>query len=343
MEGYQIALIVIAAVIVLLFFGRFYFNGPWATKKDLTGKTIVITGSSAGIGLLTALSLLKSNANVVFACRNRQKTEKLIGEIPEEGNKKNATFMQLDLCSFNSVRRFVDEAKEKNLSIDILINNAGLLAGNKAELTDDGIELTWQSNHFGHFLLTELLIRNELFNNKEARIINLSSMVHKAGKLETLKSLFNSTDLGKNFFNGMVNSNVFSDRFQIYSDTKLANVVYTVNLFKRFGANNQPNLRFFSNHPGVVASDFLTTTKESIGWCMLGAYYISYPFFWYFSKSSEAGAQTTLYLCYEEEKNLRSGKYYKDCGYTPYDNKSEDPDVVDSLYNFSNQITNLEA
>ena len=89
--------------------------------------------------------------------------------------------MQLHICSFNSVRRFVDEAKENNLSKHIFINNAGLFAGNKPELKEDGIELTWQSNHFHHFLLTEMLTRNELFNKKEARIINLSSMFHKAG------------------------------------------------------------------------------------------------------------------------------------------------------------------
>jgi len=94
-------------------------------KKDMTGKLIIVTGSSDGIGLETAKDLLKSNAKVIFACRNKNKTENIINLLPQN-YKKNAIFEQLDLESFKSIENFTKNIKSKYPKIDILINNAGM-------------------------------------------------------------------------------------------------------------------------------------------------------------------------------------------------------------------------
>ena len=119
-------LILLIIFIVLGFIIKKWANGPLnPIKKDLTGKLIIVTGSSDGIGLETAKDLLRSNARVIFACRNKNKTQEIINKFPEN-YKKNAIFIQLDLASFKSIENFVKEIKSKYPKIDILINNAGL-------------------------------------------------------------------------------------------------------------------------------------------------------------------------------------------------------------------------
>ena len=108
-----------------------------AIKKDLTGKLIIVTGSSDGIGLETAKELLNSNAKVIFACRNKNKTESIINNFPER-IKKNAIFIPLNLDSFKSIKNFADEIKSKFPKIDILINNAGMSSLGKIYKTEDG-------------------------------------------------------------------------------------------------------------------------------------------------------------------------------------------------------------
>ena len=120
------AIFILIIIIIIGFLIKRWSNGPLnPIKKDLTGKIIIITGSSDGIGLEAAKDLLRSNAKVIFACRNKNKTEGIINTLPEN-LRKNAIFEQLDLSSFKSIENFVKEVKAKYDKIDILINNAGL-------------------------------------------------------------------------------------------------------------------------------------------------------------------------------------------------------------------------
>ena len=119
-------LIILVFLLILAYFIKKWANGPLnPIKKDLTNKFIIVTGSSDGIGLETAKDFLNSNAKVVFACRNKTKTENIINALPEK-SKKNAIFIQLDLQSFKSIENFAKEIKSKYQKIDILINNAGI-------------------------------------------------------------------------------------------------------------------------------------------------------------------------------------------------------------------------
>ena len=174
-------LIFVIILIVLGYLIRKWANGPLnPIKKDLTGKLIIITGSSDGIGLETAKDLLKSNAKVIFACRNKNKTEGIINSFPEN-MKKNAIFIQLELESFKSIENFAKEIKSKYPKIDILINNAGLSSWGNIYKTEDGYMNVYQVNYLGNALLTLLLL--EHFNEKESKIINISSTEYKRAKL----------------------------------------------------------------------------------------------------------------------------------------------------------------
>ena len=175
----------------LLLMGRRYLNGPWTSvRKSMSNKTIIITGCNTGIGLKTAEDLLSQGAFVVFACRDEKRTLQAIETLPSDSQKR-AKFMKLDLCDFNSVNLFAQEFRKLNKSIDILINNAGAWYVD-FQLSKDNIELTMQSNHFGHKVLTFLLF--DLMDKKEGRIINLSSMGHSLTSDTEFKKLISNVD-----------------------------------------------------------------------------------------------------------------------------------------------------
>jgi NAD(P)-dependent dehydrogenase (short-subunit alcohol dehydrogenase family) len=152
-------------------------------------KVIVITGCSAGIGEFTAKELLDKGATVIFACRDEKKTLTIIDSLPDNLRKK-AIFLKLDLTSFESVRSFVKQFSNLNLTIDIIINNAGVIM-NTYERTKDNIETTFQSNHLSHMYMTVLLLKHLSKNN--GRIINVSSNVHTLVKSIDIESLEKDT------------------------------------------------------------------------------------------------------------------------------------------------------
>lgn len=173
-------LLFLIILIILAYLIKKWANGPLnPIKKDLTGKIIIITGASDGIGLETAKDLLKSNAKVIFACRNKTKTEAIINAFPEN-LKKNSVFMKLDLESFKSIDNFVKEINLKYPKIDILVNNAGLSPWGNIYKTEDGYLNVYQINYLGSALLTLLLLNH--FNEKESKIISVSSMAYKGSK-----------------------------------------------------------------------------------------------------------------------------------------------------------------
>ena len=170
-------LLLLIVLVIIGYLIKKWANGPLnPIKKDLTGKLVIVTGSSDGIGLEAAKDLLKSNATVIFACRSKSKTEGIINTFPEI-LKKNSIFLPLDLESFKSIENFAKEIKSKHPKIDILINNAGLSSWGNAHKTEDGYMNVYQVNYLGGVLLTLLLLDH--FNEKESKIINLSSTEYK--------------------------------------------------------------------------------------------------------------------------------------------------------------------
>lgn len=304
-------MIIYIALVIILILGRFYFKGRKATRKNMSGKVIIVTGASAGIGKESAFQLLKDGATVIFACRSKTKTLYVIEETKILGGNcfDRAIFMQLDLASYNSVDSFALHFKARFDKLDILLNNAGIDMVNYVK-TMDGNEMTLQTNHLGHVRLTMQLL--ELMKDKEARIINVASYAHHFSSLsnyvkdpEGLKSEIRSNQFKSHY-----------DRFQghlvVYGNTKLFNIYFTKWL--SIVLSNNPkwsHLKTVSLHPGSILSDFPNQFLSQGRWIRV-LFKVFYPILWYFFKTCYDGAQTQLKMCYEDISNLKNGGYYCD-------------------------------
>ncbi|KAH7971355.1 hypothetical protein HPB49_022364 [Dermacentor silvarum] len=154
--------------------------GQCTSTRDMSGKTVIITGASSGIGKATARELCRRNARVILACRDEAKARATADEIEDDTGVRPAC-MQLDLCSLASVRQFAHQVLAQEERLDVLINNAGTLPPPERTETEDGFEMTFQANHLGHFLLTNLLI-DLLKKSAPSRIINVGSMAQVVRK-----------------------------------------------------------------------------------------------------------------------------------------------------------------
>jgi NAD(P)-dependent dehydrogenase (short-subunit alcohol dehydrogenase family) len=210
-------------------------NNQWTTNKipDLSGKVIIITGANSGIGYETARAMAKKRAVVVMGCRNREKAEAAANEIRMETRKAKVKIMGLDLADLASVRRFAESFNGKYRSLDLLINNAGVMVPPYTK-TKEGYELQFGVNHLGHFALTGLLL-DRLLKTPKARIINVSSGAHRMGS-GTID--FDNLNAEKGY-----------RATEAYSQSKLANLLFTLELNRRFEEINSDVIAAAS-HPG---------------------------------------------------------------------------------------------
>ena len=314
-------LIILLVLVILAYFIKRWANGPMnLIKKDLTDKFVIVTGSSDGIGVETAKDLLKSNAKVVFACRNKSKTENIINSLPEK-LKKNAIFLQLDLESFKSIENFSKEIKSKYPKIDILINNAGIAWLNLDKTEDDFINI-YQVNYLGNVLLTLLLLDH--FNEKESKIVNVSSRAYKRSQIEYGYSKYMSNfDEMKNYYSQMKRNHV------IYADTKLL-LVYFSQYLANFFEKKYPYLKIVCLHPGVIFTNIFKIDKLIF---KLLFHLIFKNIFYFFTKDIVHGAQTTLFLSYSDNKDLANGGYYSDLKLEKYTPKGKDEKLRNEMVN----------
>ena len=204
------------------------------TQIKLDGKTVIITGGNTGIGLETAVDLAKRNARVILACRSVERGETAAVEVRKRSGNDNAVFVQLDLASLDSVRKFAAKILEEEPRIDILINNAGVI-NTAYTKSADGFELTFAINHLGHFLLTNLLL-DRIKEAPSARIVNLTSLAYKAGNID-----LDNLNLEHSY-----------SWFRAYSSSKLANIIFTRSLAKRLeGTGVTAN----AVHPGTASTE----------------------------------------------------------------------------------------
>ena len=296
-------IIFIIIILVILYFavGNHVFAGKCKIAHDMSGKLIIITGASSGLGKYTALELVNKGAKVIFACRNEEKTKNIFNEIPEE-NKYLAIFEQIDLSSFKSVIEFTLRIKQNYEKIDILMNNAGN-APDGFRITEDGFESCIEGNFLGHVVLTYLLIDHM---NTNGRIINLSSIGHNY-------CFFDEDIMEKIYDNDYVQNHYFTNIFKmnfLYHTTKLMMIYFTQELNEYFDKRNIP-LKTVSLHPGVVNTEFMRFYKNQL-WSKI-IFTIFYPIFVLCTKTTKEGSQTQLYLSYLDYSELASGRYYADC------------------------------
>lgn len=258
------------------------YNGT----EDLTGKTVIITGTNTGIGKETALEMAKRRARVIMACRNMEACKEARRSIALETRNKHVYCQECDLASQESIRSFAKEIKERESRVDILINNAGVMRCKKSA-TKEGIELQLGTNHMGHFLLTNLLL-DKVKASAPSRIVNLSSSAHHRGRI-------NFSDL---------NSDEKYDEGEAYSQSKLANILFTRELAERLTGSG---VTCNAVHPGIVFTDIGRHMSINNSWL---AKIFLYPFLWALLKTPRQGAQTTIYVALNSELENVSGKYF---------------------------------
>ena len=219
----------------MIIYFRYFAGGVCRSNASLAGKTVIITGANTGIGKETAIDMAKRQARVIMACRSVERGEKAAKEVRKASGSIKVEFRQLDLASLASVRRFCEHVLKEESHIDILINNAGIMSCPYWK-TEDGFEMQFGVNHLGHFLLTNLLL-DRLKKAPAARIVNVSSLAYKRTN-------------GINFDD--INSEQSYIPRAAYSQSKLANILFTRSLAKRLeGTRVTAN----SLHPGVICTE----------------------------------------------------------------------------------------
>ncbi|MFJ8519551.1 oxidoreductase [Lysinibacillus xylanilyticus] len=219
----------------------------WKTNNipDLSGKTAIVTGGNIGLGYQIVLELAKKNANVIIACRTKSKGLKAIEKIEQSLNRRmKLDVIELDLTNLHSIRAFASEISQKYHQLDILINNAGVVNLANREETRDGYEMQMAINHFGHFALTGLLIPI-IRKTPNSRVVTMSSLSYKFGNID-----FDDLNWRKRSY----------DRAKSYGDSKLANMLFTMELQRYFEEHNISAISVAA-HPGLSA----TERQQSIG------------------------------------------------------------------------------
>ena len=204
---------------------------------DQSGKVVIITGAGSGLGFETARALAEKGARVVLAVRNTEKGDDAASRIRKVKQGADVAVMELDLGDLSSVRRFADNFRKQYKRLDLLINNAGVMAPPRGK-TADGFELQFGTNHLGHFALT-LLLLDMLKRVPGSRIVTVSSGAHSFGMLD-----FDDLNWEKRTYN----------RWQAYGDSKIANLYFTRELQRRLDEENS-NVLAVAAHPGWSATE----------------------------------------------------------------------------------------
>jgi len=287
---------------------------------DLTNKNVIVTGGYSGIGIDTVRVLASHNASVWVPTRDMKKCEQAIKKIKEITKKDKIYCMKCDLSSLQSVRDFATEWKKLNLPLNILINNAGIMAIPFSESVD-GYELQFATNHLGHFLLTNLLMEN-LKQGKQSRVINVSSGANFISgiRFDDLKG--KDTWYGK----GLLES--YTGPWVAYGQSKTANILFSVELNKKMkGFGNA-----YSCHPGGIR----TGLQDGL---FIGDLMEYDPGF---MKTPSQGAATQLYLATAYNLESEGGKFYDDCNPGTAASHSLDENVASRLWELSEELTGLK-
>jgi NAD(P)-dependent dehydrogenase (short-subunit alcohol dehydrogenase family) len=280
---------------------------------DLANKTFIITGANTGIGKVTAKELAREGAHVILACRSKEKTDPVIAEIKAETGNNKVEFLSLDLSDLASVRACAKVILDRKLPIHGLINNAGL-AG-KHGTTKDGFELTFGTNHLGHYLFTRLLL-DRIKETPGARIVNVASKAHYDAKGIDWDKLQKRTRT----ITGL----------REYSVSKLSNVLFTKELARKLEGTG---VTTYAVHPGVVATDVWRKVPNPIRWIVKR-----------FMISPEQGAVASLRCATAPELAKETGRYY-DVGGTEKQpaRLADDVELAHTLWQKSAEWTGLPA
>jgi NAD(P)-dependent dehydrogenase (short-subunit alcohol dehydrogenase family) len=219
----------------------------WTAEQipDQAGRTAVVTGANSGLGLAAARALARAGADVVLACRDTEKGDAAAGSIRADAPTAKVAVEALDLASLASVRAFAERFRAEREGLDLLINNAGVMAPPRRE-TADGFELQLGTNHLGHFALTGLLL-DRLQGREDARVVTVSSTAHKVGRID-----FDDLQRQRRYF-----------RWSAYGQSKLANVLFARELDRRLRAAGS-SVKSLAAHPGYSATNLQSAAPPAL-------------------------------------------------------------------------------
>jgi len=315
----------VASLVGLVGVRKWVKGKQFREKVDATGKVVLISGANSGIGKQLAKEMNKRGAKVYMLCRSLQRGHEAAKELITEYNCDSSRLLvrELDLCSFASIRSFVQNFDGEEKKVDILLANAGVMLLPNFELTVDGHETTLQANHLGHFLLIELLMP-KLERSEAARIVLTGSKLH---------TLADSCSIDK------MNKKAEYGPLQSYARSKLASVLHAAELTKRLRQRN-PNTKITVNslHPGVVNTNLI---RNPVYTKFLK--YIFYPVLWYFTKTEEDGCQCTLFVALSQKINSISGKYFDNSTIITPHKLAKDENLCRQFYDESIRAVQLDT
>ncbi|XP_017793934.1 PREDICTED: retinol dehydrogenase 14 [Habropoda laboriosa] len=309
------ALLVVLLFLLAVYFYAQYTLGICKSKNRMDGKTVIITGCTSGIGKETARDIAKRGARVIMACRNMETANKLKEELIKESGNNNIVTRKLDLSSLSSVRKFAQQINREENRLDVLIHNAGTAEVFRKKVTDDGLEMTMATNHYGPFLLTHLLI-DLLKQSKPSRIIVVASGLYVLARLN-LNNVNPTTTLPG----------------YLYYVSKYANIVFTLELARRLeGSGVTANCL----HPGLMSTGIWKNVPPPFSWVLNFALNT-------FCKTPEQGAQTTIHLAVSDDVNGFSGKYFMDCHEQVLSRGIKDPSKGKKFWELSESMVKLQS
>lgn len=280
---------------------------------DMTGRTVVVTGGNSGIGQATAVGLARAGARVVITARDERRGAAAVDAIKDESGSQSVELAVFDLASLASVRAGAAELLERCPSLDVLVNNAGIVLTDR-RLSEDGFEMTFAVNHLGPFLLT-LLLLDRVTKSAPARIVNVASTAHKGAR----RGLDFDDIQSERRYGGM----------QAYSRSKLANILFTAELAKRLAGTG---VTANSLHPGTVATGY-GRDGDASGFLAFGLKVIK-PFI----LTPARGARTSIYLASSPEVAGVSGEYFVKCRPGRTTKAARDEEAASRLWTLSEEL-----
>ncbi|MGD8373199.1 MAG: SDR family oxidoreductase [Syntrophobacterales bacterium] len=285
-----------------------------SANKSMAGKICMVTGANDGIGKATALGLADLGAAVVMVCRSREQGEAALAEIRQKSGNDYVSLLLADLASQDSIRDLAENFKAQPGTLHVLINNAGIISRQRL-VTVDGLETQFAVNHLAPFLLTNLLL-DVLKSSAPARIVTVASDMHRGANID---------------FDDLQSERSYGPT-QVYSKTKLANVLFTYELARRLqGTKVAANCL----HPGMVATKLLA---DAIGLprALMSTTRLM-------GSSPEKGAKTSIYLATSPALEGVSGKYFIKQKAVESSKISYDDSLASRLWKVSAELTGLSV
>jgi len=279
----------------------------------IKGKTVLVSGATSGIGLVTARELARMGAQVTILSRNAAKCA-MVAEAIKAATGNPVEFITADLSNLAGIMQAAATFKQRHTHLHVLVNDAGAMFTRRF-LTVDGYERTFALNHLNYFLLTNLLL-DILKASAPARIVNVSSGAHVRASLD-----FDNLQ-GEKHFAAM----------QAYGQSKLANVLFTYELARRLEGTG---VTVNALHPGFIATGFARNNGAffNFGMKLIGP----------FIRKPDQGAQTSIYLASSPEVEGVSGKYFIDCKAVDSSPRSHDQALAEKLWQVSLELTSKAA